>query len=80
MDGITLALTAFFNFAGKILDKMPDWLERKKDEYHKLLDAYNREWNRPTTERDGNLADKLRIDLETFYNTFWKELNSVDKK
>lgn len=80
--GIAEAIAAFFSFAEAFLDKMPDWLQRRKKEYLELLEKYNEEWNKPTSERDGNKADQLRIDLETFEKVFWKELqeNSVSKK
>ena len=82
MGGITEAITAFFTFAGKVTDKLPDWMQRRKDEGFKLIKAYNDEWNKPTEIRDAAIADETRIALEDFNRVFWKEINSNygDKK
>lgn len=76
MELLLTTLTAFFGFAGKVYDKLPDWLQKKKDEFYRLEKAYYAEWTKPTSERDGRYADQVRIDLETFNSAFWRELES----
>ena len=87
---IAAAIEAFFVAVGKILDKMPDWLQRKKDTWYDLQTRYNEEWNKPLPSsqeefdaledsekrkfRDCNLADNLRIERDTFAKTFILEL------
>lgn len=89
--GIAEAITAFFTFADTVFKKaLPEWLQRRKTEYFKLLGDYNEEWNKPVSGtyedlmagllRNGPKADQLRIDLETFSKVFWKELQENSAK
>lgn len=73
---ILLVIDSFFKFATAYAKVFPSWLERRKTEYLKLRKDYLEEWNKPTTERDGNKADMLRIELHEFHKVFWREIET----
>jgi hypothetical protein len=78
MDWVTLALeltTATMEFGTEILKKMPDFDQKKKLQYHKLLKAYKSEIKKDYGVRDDDLIMNLRDQLKDFVTVFVKELN-----
>lgn len=57
--------------AEKIMDKLPDYDQRKKEQFYKLKTKLNNAWNSPYETRDDdlilNLQDQMKIFLESFY-------------
>lgn len=73
---ILLVIDSFFKFATAYAKVFPSWLEKRKTEYLKLRMDYLEEWNKPTSERDGNKADTLRLQLKEFSEVFWREIET----
>ena len=68
METFLIALT----LGQTILDKMPDYPQKKRDLYHKLVREYNSEITKTYPERDDDLIMNLREDAKIM----WQEIIS----
>jgi len=59
--GKTLELA--LSILDKLLDKIPDYDDRKIKNYYKIKDKFRKEVNRPYSERDDDLILDLRDEL-----------------
>lgn len=75
MAGITALVAALFSVTDKLLDKMPDYDQRKKEKYFKLRTRYNDEFKKDYPSRDDDLILNLRDELLSFIDTFSKEVS-----
>lgn len=70
MEWITLALS----LGDKLLDKLPDYDQRKKDDYYKKKKQYLLERSKNYPQRDDDLLLTLKEDLYNYLDAFRKEL------
>lgn len=59
---------------GKLLDKLPDYDQRKKEKFNKLQKEYNEEITKEYPQRDDNKLANLRDEIKIFTSTFIKEI------
>lgn len=59
---------------GKLLDKLPDYDQRKKEKFYKLQKEYNEEITKEYPQRDDNKIANLRDEIKLFTSTFIKEI------
>lgn len=71
MDWLGLAL----NIVSGVLDKMPDYDQRKRKQYYKLLRKYNDEISKDYPQRDDNLVVTYSSELHDFLQAFSKEIS-----
>ena len=71
MDAFTLALT----FGGKLLDKIPDYDQTKKNKFFKDSKRYLEEKSKAFPLRDDDLILNLKDELTAFMDAFNKELS-----
>jgi len=69
MDWITLALS----LADQTLKKLPDYDQKKKQEYYKKKQAYNQEKSKSYPMRDDDLLLGLKEDLYAFAQAIHNE-------
>jgi len=67
-------LQAALQIANKLLDKIPDYDQRKKEKYHKLLKDYTIEKARPADMTDHDLILNMRDEIKNFLLVFSKEI------
>ena len=60
--------------ADKLMDKVPDYDQRKKEKYYKLKRKYNEEISKKYSERDDHLIGCLSDELCDFLETFNEEI------
>lgn len=60
------------SFGSKLLDQMPDFDQKKKDQFYNLKTQYQKEKASPN--RDDDKLLNLKEELETFLEAFHKEL------
>lgn len=70
MDYIGMAM----KLGSELLEKFPDYDQRKKSKYHKMIKDYRTEVNRPADMADHDLILNLRRDIHDFLDTFYKEI------
>lgn len=70
MDYLLLAM----NITQAILEKMPDYDQRKKQDFYEKKSNLEAEWKKPINERDDDLILNLREDVTLFLNTFYEEI------
>lgn len=68
-------ISAFVSALGKVLDKMPNYDQKKRKEYYELSLAYLQEMKKD--DRDLDLAMNLRDQLKTFVQTFEIDLEKL---
>ena len=72
MQGITEVITLLLSIFDKVLDKTPDFDQKKKNQYFKLKKEYEDE--KKSINRDDNRVDNLRDKLLLFVETYSKEI------
>ena len=70
MTGIE-TVNLLLSITNKFMDHIPNYSQRRKNEYRKKLDHYRREVN---LGLDDNLIDNLQEELLDFIRVFEKEL------
>lgn len=61
------------NFANKLMDHIPNYDQRKKEKFYKLKKRFIDEKN--SDDRDDNLVDDLRDELQLILESFNKEIS-----
>jgi len=61
---------------GKILDKLPNYSQRKKEKYYKLCKQFENEMSRDYGNRDDNLVGVYKMELERFVKVFSSEIET----
>ena len=77
-DPLTAGLnlgSELLNVVGKIVDRMPTYSQKKKEEYHKLRTQYENEKNQVYSLRDDNLVSIYRYSLLRYVSTFKNEIS-----
>jgi hypothetical protein len=59
----------------KLMDRLPNYSQRKKKQYLKLRRLYEKEIQRDYSSRDDNLVDNYRDELLRFIETFSTEIS-----
>ena len=72
--GIIATIDLLLSITDKLMDKLPDYSQRKRQQYYKLKKKYDREKSAEFPHRDDNLVDNLRDELIRFVDSFEKEL------
>lgn len=57
-----------------ILDQIPNYEQRKKEKYHKLVSDYQNEIVRPADMQDHDLILNLRQDIYNYLEAFLTEI------
>ena len=60
---------------GKTMDLIPNYDQRKKDKYYKLLGKYEKEKSRDLDYRDANLLGIYRDELMRFISVYNSEIS-----
>ena len=63
----------------KVLARMPNYTQSKKEKFYKLKKAYESEMSRAYPLKDDNLCGIYLAELKLFLATFNVELDGVDK-
>lgn len=74
MDPIAM-VTALANMTSKVMDKLPDYDQKKKEHFHDLNTRLNAERKKQYPDRDDDLIMNLRDDLVSFCLAFNEEIN-----
>lgn len=69
-------LQAALQIANKLLDKIPDYDQRKKEKLFKLSKEYQEELVRPRDMQDDDLIANLQDEIKLFVTTFAKEIEN----
>jgi len=75
MDVLSIIGVAL-SFAEKLMDKMPNYSQRKKEEFHKLKASYEKLVSTPPHQRDDNLVEITYKKVLAFLQDFQKEIQS----
>lgn len=68
-------ISAFLSAFGKVLDKLPNYDQKKRKEYYELALAYEQEMKKDN--RDLDLAMNLRDQLKTFLKAFEVDMENL---
>lgn len=79
-DSIAEIVNLLLSITDKLMDRLPDYNQRKREQYHKLKMKYLTESSKAYPDRDDNLIGLCRIDLAEFVKTFEQEIESEIKK
>ena len=71
--GYVELISALLGVIDKVIDKIPNYEQRKKDKYYKLKKEYFEVIN--SENIDHNLADKLALELRLFIDSFGNEIS-----
>lgn len=66
--------TTLLTIADKLLDKSPNYSQKKKEDYVKLKRQYNDELKRDYSDRDDDLVLNLRDELLSYVQAFAREI------
>jgi len=69
-------LAAVLQIANKLMDKIPDYDQRKKEKLFKLSKEYQEELVRPRDMQDDDLIANLQDEIKLFVTTFAKEIEN----
>jgi len=72
MNYLLLAL----NIANEFMKKIPDYDQKKRQQFFNKTTQLQDEWNKPYEKRDDDLILNLREELSTFLEAFYKEIKS----
>lgn len=72
MDYLLIAL----NIANEFMKKIPDYDQKKRQQFHSKTIQLQDEWNKPYEKRDDDLILNLREELSSFLEAFYKEIKS----
>ena len=75
VTGVADAVTMLLNVVGKAMDFIPNYDQRKKEEYHTLRTAYENEKKKSYPNRDDNLVGVYRDRLMQFVAIFNNEIS-----
>jgi len=64
---------------GKILNRLPNYSQKKKEEYYKLVKAFDNEMARTYENRDDNRVGIAKRELEQFVSIFSTEIETKFK-
>lgn len=70
------SLTMVLSVVGKIIDKTPDYDQKKKQRYFYLRSLLNLVSKMPDGKGQDDLIPNLIEDIELFSNTFFKEIDT----
>ena len=59
---------------GKIIDRLPNYPQKKRKQYYKMLEDYEKEMSRDYETRDDNTVGICKNDLERFVKVFNKDI------
>lgn len=62
------------NLANKVMDKLPDYDQRKKQDFVEKKTKLSEEWAKPYTKRDDDLILNLQDELSAFLIAFHDEV------
>jgi len=74
--GVSGAIEQSAKFASKLMDKLPDYPQKKKEKFYKLNQEYLNAKKKNYPERDDNLILDLRDKLFQFNEIFLTEISS----
>lgn len=69
MEPVAL-LSVALSITNKLMDKLPDYDQRKKQQFHDLNLRYEQEKKKTYPERDDDLIMNLRDELSSFLSMF----------
>jgi hypothetical protein len=69
-------LETAMSIADKLMDKIPNYDQRKKEKYYKLKRKYENEKSKVWHERDDQRIDLLRYELCDFLKIFNSEISA----
>jgi len=75
VTGVADAVTMLLSVVGKAMDLIPNYSQRKKQEYHTLRTAYDNEKKKSWADRDDNLIGIYRDRLMLFIAVFSDEIS-----
>ena len=75
VTGVASAFTMLLSVVNKTMDMLPDYEQRKKEKYHKLLTLYENEKSQEGWLRDDNLVGIYKNKLLRFISVFKEELD-----
>lgn len=68
------AITALLGVTSKLLDKTPDYNQKKKENFFKMKNAYEAELKKEYSQRDDDMIMNLREEIVLFAGSFSKEI------
>ena len=71
---IVSTLSLLLSVTNKLMDKLPDYSQRKRRTYHNLLTRYHKAKSEQHPYRDDNLVGHLRDELIDFIMVFDKDI------
>lgn len=60
--------------AESIMDQIPNYEQRKRNQYFKLKTSLNDAWNAPWERRDDDLILNLQEEMKAFLESFYEEI------
>ena len=72
MNYLLLAL----NIGNELMKKIPDYDQKKRQQFFNKTTQLQDEWNKPYDKRDDDLILNLRDELSAFLEAFYKEIKS----
>lgn len=73
-------LLAVLTIVGKVFDKLPDYIQKKKNKFYKLYREYEYEISKEYHKRDDARIDELTIELHALIVSFGDEIRKEDTK
>lgn len=73
-------ITTTLSIIDKVMDQIPNYSERKRNEFHSLRKKYIEERNKPDEVINDQYLDNLRERLRLFAVDFTKEISTKDDK
>lgn len=80
VTAIANAVDSLLRVTVSILDKMPDYEQRKKESFFDLKRRYENEKRKGDDERDLSFLLNMKQELIDFYEIFYKELEGANIK
>lgn len=82
MEPVTIIATVnlLLSITGKVLDKLPNYSQKKRKQFYKLKTAYDEEINAIPKYRDDQKIDQLWDELRNFIIIFNQELGSHENE
>ena len=75
VTGVADAVTMLLSVVGKVMDKLPNYDQRKKEEFYKLRTKYENEKSKEYYMRDDNQLGIYRDRVMRFCSIFSTELS-----
>jgi len=71
---VAAAIATLITIATKLLDKTPNYSQKKREQWHDLQQRYSEELKKLYPERDDDLVMNLREQIILFASTFDQEI------